>query len=379
MLKILRSTVGVFVTLFCLVSCGEKSDRKTNESIELDVMALTSQDIAIPQEYICEINAVQFVEIRARVQGYLEEIYVDEGQLAKKGQQLFRLSSNEYKELVTKAEANLRRAIAEAKTKTLEADRIKLMVDKKVISPTELEVALANKEAAESGVSEAKSILENTKTNLSYTSIRAPFDGIIDRIPFKKGSLINAGSLLTSISNIDEVYAYFKVSETEYLQFRSGGHQITGGKKIHQPVTLQLADGSIYKEHGLVETMEGDFDRSTGSIAFRARFKNPGKILKHGSSGKILMTKELDDAVLVPLESAFTIQDKYFVYVLDENSKARIRNFNTVERYKDFFITNGLHPGEKIVVEGIQQLRDGMNVKPKMLSPDSMKLVTRIK
>jgi len=253
-----------------------------------------------------------------------------------------------------------------------------LMVDKKVISPTELEVALANKEAAESGVSEAKSILENTKTNLSYTSIRAPFDGIIDRIPFKKGSLINAGSLLTSISNIDEVYAYFKVSETEYLQFLSGGHQITGGKKI-QPVTLQLADGSIYKEHGFVETMEGDFDRSTGSIAFRARFKNPGKILKHGSSGKILMTKELDDAVLVPLESAFTIQDKYFVYVLDQNSKARIKNFNTVERYKDFFIANGLRPGEKIVVEGIQQLRDGMKIKPKMLSMDSMKLVIKIK
>jgi membrane fusion protein (multidrug efflux system) len=339
--------------------------------MELGVMTLVAHNVSVPQEYISEISAVQFVEIRARVQGYLEEIYVDEGQVVSKGQPLFRLSSNEYKESVTKAEANLRRAIAEAKTKTLETDRIKLMVDKKVISPTELDVAMAQKEAAESGISEARSTLENAKINLSYTFIRAPFDGILDRIPFKKGSLINTGSLLTSISNIDEVYAYFKVSETEYLHFISSGHNLTDRDRINETVSLQLADGSTYPHKGFVETMEGDFDRATGSIAFRARFKNPDRILKHGSSGKVLMTKKINNALLIPQKSAFTIQDKYFVYVLDENNKARSRNFNTAERFQNYFIAKGLQQGDRVIVEGIQQLREGMKVKPKLQAPDS--------
>lgn len=361
---------GVVLFLFLTACNRETTSHKSGDPISLDVMTLASQDVSIPQEYICEINAVQFVEIRARVQGYLEEIYIDEGQFVKKGQPLFRLSANEYKEMVTKAEANLRRAIAEAKTKTLETDRIKLMVDKNVISPTELEVATAQKEAAESGISEAQSTLENAKINLGYTFIRAPFDGIVDRIPFKKGSLINTGSLLTSLSNIDEVYAYFKVSETEYLQFIANDHSPTSIKKVKQPVTLELADGSQYANEGFIETMEGDFDRSTGSIAFRARFKNPTKILKHGSSGKILMTKKLHNALLVPQKSAFTIQDKYFVYVLDKDNKARSKNFSTVERYKDYFIANGLKSGDRIVIEGIQQLRDGMTIKPEKASDD---------
>jgi membrane fusion protein (multidrug efflux system) len=360
--------LAVLSIFFALSACSrETGNKKSADPIRLDVMTLASQDVLIPQEYICEINAVQFVEIRARVQGFLEEIYIDEGQFVKKGQPLFRLSANEYKETVTKAEANVRRAIAEAKTKTLETDRIKLMVDKNVISPTELEVATAQKEAAESGVAEAQSTLENARINLRYTFITAPFDGIIDRIPFKKGSLINEGSLLTSISNIDEVYAYFKVSETEYLQFIANDHN---PRRFRQPVTLELADGSRYPNQGFIETMEGDFDRSTGSIAFRARFKNPEKILKHGSSGKILMTKRLHNAVLVPQKSAFTIQDKYFVYVLDADNIVRPRNFSTLERYKDYFVAIGLKQGDRIVIEGIQQLRDGMKITPEKASDD---------
>jgi membrane fusion protein (multidrug efflux system) len=351
--------------MIIVTACDQRrAPGNSSVPLELEVMTLVSENVSVPQEYICEINAIQFVEIHARVQGYLEEIYIDEGQSVKKGQPLFRLSSNEYKEGVTRAEANLRRAIAEAKTKTLETDRIKMMVEKKVISQTELDVAMAQKDAAESGVTEAQSVLENAKINLGYTFIRAPFDGIIDRIPFKKGSLINTGSLLTSISNIDKVYAYFKVSETEYLQFIGNS-----GRKnkafVDQAVDLVLADGSKYKHEGFVETMEGEFDRSTGSIAFRARFDNPEKILKHGSSGKILLDKQWHNALLVPQQSAFTIQDKYFVFVLDKDNKARSRSFNTLERYEKYFIAGGLQQGDRIITEGIQQVREGMKVTPK--------------
>lgn len=309
----MRLTVGfVFiVSAGFFIGCSSSPQTQEQKDIpELEVMALPARDISIPRGYISEINAVQYVEIHARVQGYLEEIFVDEGQMVKKGQPLFRISSNEYKEMVSKARANLQRAIAEAKTKDLEVARIKLMVDKKIISETELEVALAKKEAAESGIEEAKSVLQNAQINLNYTFIRAPFDGVLDRIPFKIGSLINSGTLLTSVSNIDEVFAYFKVSETEYLRFFNKALGGTDLKKGRYKVSLILADGSEYSHVGHIETMEGDFDPQTGSIAFRARFPNPEKILKHGSSGKILMHRTVEDAVLVPQQSTFAIQDK---------------------------------------------------------------------
>lgn len=375
----MKFVFAILILATVTIACNKSNNKSiTSKSIHLDVMTVASQDVTVPQEYICEINAVQFVEVRARVQGYMEEILVDEGHWVKKGQPLFRLSSNEYKETVTRAEANVRRAIAEAKTKTLEADRISLMVKKNVISATELEVATAQKEAAESGVSEAKSVLENARINLSYTFIKAPFDGIIDRIPFKKGSLINAGSLLTSISNIDEVYAYFRVSEAEYLHYLKNDPKGIHNKAMYQLVSLVLADGSTYSEKGYVETVEGDFDKSTGSIAFRARFKNPQKTIKHGSTGKILIDRNWSNALLIPQQSAFTIQDKYFVFVLDKENKARSKNITTLERYKECFITNGLSPGDRVVIEGIQQLRDGVIVEPRALSADSVKFTTQL-
>ena len=367
-----KKSVVLFSVLCILAACNNANKKRERDIPELRVMALQAKDVSLPKGYICEINAVHYVEIHARVQGYLDEIYVDEGQWVKKGQPLFRISSNEYKEMVSKAEANLQRAIAEAKTKELEVDRIKLMVDKKIISSTELEVAKAKKQAAESGIAEAKSVLQNARINLNYTFIRATFDGIVDRIPFKIGSLINSGTLLTSVSNIDEVFAYFRVSESEYLAFQHAARTNAIPKK--QRVSLILADGSSYPHTGYVETMEGDFDKQTGSIAFRARFKNPDKLLKHGSSGKILIQKILEDAVLVPQQSTFTIQDKNYVFILNQKNVAKAKSFDVVDRYEKYFIARDLEEGQKIIIEGLQQLRDGAPVKPKLVQADTARI-----
>lgn len=364
----------LIITLVVLNGCENSRLKKKNKLPELAVMPLRTHDIAIPHGYISEINAVQHVEIHARVHGYLEDIYVDEGKEVSKGDPMFRLSSNDYKEMVTKAEANLQRAVAEAKTKQLEVDRIKLMVDKNIISKMELDVAMAKRDAAQSGIEEARSVLQNAKINLNYTYIHAPFDGIVDRIPFKIGSLINPGTLLTSVSNIDEVFAYFWVSEKEYLHFKRKGFSGKLENKSSR-VSLILADGVAYNQQGHIETMEGDFDRQTGSIAFRARFPNPEKILKHGSSGKVVMSRELKDAVLVPQESTFTIQDKNYVFVLDKENVARTKSFRTVDRYKNYFVATGLSSGDVIVLEGIQQIRDGIPIKPKR-APDTLKFVS---
>lgn len=374
----MKNGAGIILTigLLTLAACNKSpvTQNPPQAIPELTVMRLPVRDVSIPHGYVCDIHAVQYVEVHARVQGYLEEIYVDEGEFVKKGQPLFRISSNEYKEMVTKAEANLQRAIAEAKTKSLEVDRIKLMVDKKIISSTELEVAKAKKQAAESGIEEAKSVLQNAKINLNYTYIRAPFDGFIDRIPFKIGSLINSGTLLTSVSNIDEVFSYFRVSEADYLQFLN--KELNGGdlRKQTYKVSMVLADGSVYPYQGKIETMEGDFDRHTGTIAFRARFPNPDKLLKHGSSGKIVMHKRFEDAVLVPQKSTFAIQDKNYVFILDHKNIARARSFHAVDQYDSYFIAGDLKEGDRIVLEGIQQLKDGVAVKPKLMVVDTAKV-----
>ncbi len=365
----------VFVVLGAALVCCSKDGKQKGDTLpQLPVRVLVPQDIVLHKGYICEINAVQYVEIHARVQGYLEEILIDEGNLVKKGQPLFRISSNEYEEMVIRAEANLQRAIAEAKTKELDVDRIELMVNKKVISPMELEVAKANRDASQSGIREAQSVLQNAKTNLNYTFIRAPFDGVVDRIPFKRGSLINSGTLLTSISNIDQVFAYFKVSETEYLQLL--GKEIQNRKfiKEHQRVNLELADGTLYKEPGSIETIEGDFDPQTGSIAIRVRFDNPDYVLKHGSSGKILVDRK-QNALLIPQASTFTIQDKNYVYLIDKKNTVHAVNFIVSDRYEEFFVVHeGLEKGDRIVLEGLQKLRDGVIIHPTMSLQDTVSL-----
>jgi membrane fusion protein (multidrug efflux system) len=358
-----------------LIGCDAPESRGTSATPELPVMTLTRHNIAIPKGYISEINAVQYVEVHARVQGYLEEIFVDEGETVRKGQPLFRISSNEYKEMVSRAQANLKRAIAEAKTKQLEVDRITLMVNKNIISKTELDVAKAKMEAAESGIEEAKSVLQNAQINLNYTFIRAPFNGVLDRIPFKIGSLINSGTLLTSVSNIDEVFAYFRVSETEYLRLLDSHGSGTLAER-NTKVSLVLADGSRYPHAGHIETMEGDFDKQTGSIAFRARFPNPKKILKHGSSGKVMLLRTLEDAILVPQESTFAIQDKNYVFVMDDQNIARIRSFQAVDRYDKYFVARDLRQGDVIILEGIQKLKDGVPIKPIPIAADSLRLST---
>jgi membrane fusion protein (multidrug efflux system) len=346
--------------------CGNSNADTTHVTLpEVAVMKLTSNNVTLPREYLCEVKAVQYVEVRARVQGYLEQIYIDEGSRVKEGQPLFRLSSHEYQEQVVKAEANVRRAKAEAKTKSVNVERITTLVDKKIISTTELDVARAQLDAAESAVSEAISMLQNAKINLGYTHIDAPFDGVVDLIPFKRGSLVNSGTLLTSVSNIDHVYAYFRVTEAEYIRLRKAELKNDRFGEEQSSVKMILADGSAFEHPGIVETIEGDFDPSTGSIAIRARFPNPERMLKHGSSGKIIMNKTISDAILIPQESTFSIQDKNYVYVVDKDNIAHVRSFLPIARTAHEFVVDGLIPGDRIVVEGLSKLKDGMKVVPR--------------
>lgn len=359
------SQLGILIALSNFVACSYSNSKNQNQAlIQVPIIELQLMSITLPKTYVSDIQAVQFVEIRAKVEGFVDRIYVDEGQFVKKGQNLFQLTSNEYNEMVNSANARLFQARAEAQAAQLEVDRLKVLVDKNIIARSEYQLALSKKAVAESAISEAESMLKNARTGLSYTTIKAPFDGIVDRIPYKTGSLVTAGDLLTNITDISEIFAYYKVTENEYLKYMRD--KIENETLDDQEVSLILSDGVYYEHKGKLETMEADFERGTGSIAFRVRFPNPDQLIKHGSTGKIEMSESIEDIFLIPQKSTFEIQDYNYVYILDKNSVVRVRSFKPIQRFGLFYIADGFEPGDRIIYEGIQQVKDGMEIMPEL-------------
>lgn len=352
-----------------LFSCGNSTEMThpaDNKPVLIPVVRLAPVDTTIYQEYVADIQASKNVEIRARIQGFIEEILVDEGQEVEKGQPLFRLSSAEFDNELARAGASLAKAKAEAKAAELELKRVKTLVSKNIISQPEADLAEAKVRSAEAKVAEAKSLEENARIRLGYTYIRSPFNGVIDRIPQKRGSLVDQGTLLTTISDLEHVYAYFSVSESEYLRYQRANN--IGRQTAYDDIRLLLADGTEFPYRGKVETMESEFNSGTGSIAFRATFPNPGKMLKHGASGTILLKNSMNNALIIPQKAVMEIQDRSFVFLVDKNNTVKMKSFNPKERIDEYVVVqSGLSENDAIVYEGIQNIREGAVIAPKYI------------
>ena len=354
-------------TLSCLAvvsatGCREGGTTVSSEDRNIPVRKLYPESIEVPRSFVADIQAIQFVEVKSKVGGFIKEIHVDEGQEVKKGDVLFKLDAIEYYEAVREAEAALRQAEAEYQMTAYDVDRISKLVEKEILADVRLKQAQAELAVAELEVEQAKVKMQRAQLDYNYTTITAPIDGYVDRIPYKVGSLVGTETLLTNISNVAEVFAYFKMNETEYLKFRRA---IIRGEEDARADTVQLvlADGTLYEHPGIVETVEGDFERQTGSIAFRARFPNPEGLLKHGVTGKIRLMTKMEDICLVPQKSTFEIQDFTYVYLVDSTGTAKVRSFNPIERYHNYYITDDLGANTTIVYEGVQMIRDGMHIK----------------
>ncbi len=366
------STLLVITVLTFSVACKQKK-KVIDEVQELPVLELRTIDTSLFRSYVADIQAVQNVEIRNRIPGFLEKIYVDEGQQVRKGQLLFHIEDKQYLEDVARAKAALSISVAESKSAELELQRVKLLVDRNVVTGSELDVAKAKLSAAQAKIQEQQSALSNSQTKLSYTDVIAPFTGIINRIPLKAGSLLSEGDLLTTASDISAVYSYFNISEREYLNFLKAKRQLNGESGVH----LVLANGSVYKYPGKIETVESEFDENTGSIAFRAKFPNPDKLLRHGATGTIQLPMAIDSSVILPQKSVLEIQDKNYVFLVDRNNQLKMKSFEPQMRFSQFYVVkSGLHPGDKILYEGTQEARDGMKIKPRNIPMDSLLLST---
>ncbi len=357
-------TKTLALSALCIIalSACENNNQSNKKAESFPVTSVIKIDTSTFTDYVTEIHAIQNVEIRARVAGYLEKIFVDEGAQVKEGQILFSINNREYVEELAKAKALYKSAVADVDAAELEYKNVLQLAEKKIVSSTEVALAKNKLEAQKAKMDEAQAHQAYVQIKLSNTEIKAPFDGIINRIPHKIGSLIDEGTLLTSISEYDEVYAYFDVSEKEYLNYARNLKSDSIESKV---VTLLLADGSEHNYKGKIETVEGIIDESTGNIAFRAKFPNPDKLIKHGASGRVRLRKKFSDVLVIPQKSTFEIQDKLYVYIVDKSNKIQIRNIEYVARLPHLFLVNkGIESGERIVFEGIQNVKADMLIKP---------------
>jgi membrane fusion protein (multidrug efflux system) len=348
------SWLGVFLML----SCGSQTVKDPSVSDSYPVVKPYRVDTIFNKEYIAEINARQNVEIRTRVKGFIEKIHVDEGKPVQAGQLLFTLGSRLFREDLLRAEAAFKSAVAELKVVEVELQNTQTLASRKIVSDSELKMAVARKEAAEARVEEARAAVGIAELNFSYSEVKAPFAGVINRIPYKTGSVVSEGDLLTTLSDNREMFAYFNISEREFINIMK--RDSLGNREA---VSLVLADNEEFPQKGIIETAETEIDRATGNIAFRARFRNPDQLLRHGSSGRILVREELRQALVVPQKATFEIQDKTYVYVVDGQGVVRSRNITPRLRLPHLFvIQSGLDTSDLVILEGIQSVKDGMKV-----------------
>lgn len=373
-MRIINLAAGIMLGM-PVVSCREIKKVHNEPPANIPVVAVKTMPMCINHFYVSDIRAIRNVELRSKVSGFLETINVDEGQKVRKGQVLFRINDTEFKTNVAKAKAILNTAEAEEQVAEVEYQRVKLLTDKNIVSNTELKLAVSKFKAAKARTEEARSDYNIAAHKLSYATICAPFDGVVDRIPLRAGSLISEGTLITSVSDISSMYAYFDISENEYLAYKRKQNEMANKEDV--AATLILSDGETYAQTGKVETVVSEFDVNTGSISFRATFPNPDHLLKHKATGKIKLSSKVENALIIPQKATFEVQDKTYVYVLDGADVVRMKPFEPADRIDEYYIVkSGLRDGERIVYEGIQDLKDGMKVVPMQLSSDSVYSLT---
>jgi membrane fusion protein, multidrug efflux system len=336
-----------------LSSCKPKVEEK-EEEIKYTVTNPIAIDTSYTKEYVAQIKSVKDIEIRAQEKGFLQNIYVDEGQSVKAGQVLFRIMPKMY-------EAELQKAQSEVKAAEIELQNTKTLVDKNIVSKSEQVVAQSNLDQARAEVAMAK-------LHLSFTEIRAPFAGTIDRIPKKLGSLIDEGELLTSLSDNSQMLAYFNVSEPEYIQYQTDVKD-----RAENTVNLVLANGESFKHKGKVELIESEFDNETGNIAFRAKFPNTEKLLRNGETGQVQMLVPLKNAIVIPQKATYEIQDKKYVFVVDKNNKVSSREISITGEIPDLYvITKGISTNDKILLEGVQKVKENDKIKFSFIAPQKV-------
>jgi membrane fusion protein (multidrug efflux system) len=381
-----KSGITVFLLLSVLAagvySCGPSNANNAGAPGQpppqsLPVLTVSDQQVTAYREFTASVEGSRDIEIRPQVDGYLDRISVDEGAYVRKGQVLFHIDPRTYREKLNTANAFLQSAKAALESAQINVDKLTPLVANSVVSDVQLKSAKASYNAAVANVSSAQAAVDAAKIDLGYTAVKAPADGYIGTIPFKTGSLVGKGNLeaLTVLSETKDIHVYFSMSELDFLDFKKQFEGNTIEQKIKEipSVELILADNSVYPQKGKVEIVDGQFDKTMGAIKLRATFPNVNGLLRSGNTGRIRIPRQLTKSVLIPQEATFELQDKVFVYALLDSNKVEGRPVTVSDRSGRYYlISNGLKPGEKIVYNGLDRLRDGMAINPQKMSMDSL-------
>lgn len=365
------------VALYACNSSSGSGMVMSQQAPALPVLSVTAMPATTYQEFSAALEGSKDIEIRPQVDGILERIYVDEGAYVRRGQPLFRINERTYREQYNNAKASLAAARANLANAQITITKLTPLVQNNIVSDVQLKTAKAAYDAAAAQVSQAEALVRNAQINLGYTMIHAPADGYIGRIPFKTGSLVGVTTTeaLTVLSDIKEVYAYFSLSENDFLQFKNryAGNTIEEKVKNMPPVDLVLADGTVYPHKGRVQTVAGQFDNSIGAISFRAAFPNTERLLRSGNTGKVRVAQALSNALVVPQEATFEIQDKVFVFAVGDSNKVASKPIVIAGKTAHYyFVESGVQAGEKIVFTGTGNLKDGMPIAPQPITMDSL-------
>ena len=356
------------LTAVALTSCGSKSNQMGEASNDFAVETVQTTTADLKTTYPATIKGMQDIEIRPKVSGYLVKLLVDEGSTVRKGQPLFLIDSEQYRAQVKAAQAQIRVCRANIATQRLTVENKRMLFKQNIISSYDLKMAENTLASYEAQLASAEAQLQSAQDNLRWCTVTSPADGVVGSIPYRVGSLVSAQSVdpLTTVSNISKMYVYFSMTEKQLLALTREAGGVNAAIKKMPAVSLVLSDGSTYSQSGVISTVSGVIDSSTGSVQMRATFDNAQHILRSGGTGSILVPNHSNDAIMVPQSATFDVQDKKFVYVVNADKTVATREITVLPQNdgQTYVIASGLRAGERIVVDGVNQLKNGQKINP---------------
>lgn len=356
------------LTAVMLTSCGSKSNKMGEASNDFAVETIQTTTADLKTSYPATIKGMQDIEIRPKVSGYLVKLLVDEGATVRKGQSLFLIDSEQYRATVKAAKAQIRVCRANIATQKLTVDNKRMLFKQNIISSYDLKMAENTLASYEAQLAAAEAQLQSAQDNLRWCTVTSPADGVVGSIPYRVGSLVSGQSAeaLTTVSNISKMYVYFSMTEKQLLALTREAGGVNAAIKKMPAVSLVLSDGTTYSQSGTISTVSGVIDPSTGSVQMRATFDNAQHILRSGGTGSILIPTHASDAIMVPQSATFDVQDKKFVYVVNADKTVATREITVLPQNngQTYVVASGLRAGERIVVDGVNQLKNGQKINP---------------
>lgn len=363
------------LTAVMLTSCGSKSNKMGEASNDFAVETIQTTTADLKTSYPATIKGMQDIEIRPKVSGYLVKLLVDEGATVRKGQPLFLIDSEQYRATVKAAKAQIRVCRANIATQKLTVDNKRMLFKQNIISSYDLKMAENTLASYEAQLAAAEAQLQSAQDNLRWCTVTSPADGVVGSIPYRVGSLVSGQSAeaLTTVSNISKMYVYFSMTEKQLLALTREAGGVNAAIKKMPAVSLVLSDGTTYSQSGTISTVSGVIDLSTGSVQMRATFDNAQHILRSGGTGSILIPTHASDAIMVPQSATFDVQDKKFVYVVNADKTVATREITVLPQNngQTYVVASGLRAGERIVVDGVNQLKNGQKINP--ITPAQLK------